>query len=215
MASHEFRTPLTAINAIADVILLYKEKLSKDEVEKRLIKIKKEVEDMAIMLDDILIIGKSDSQKLELKAIEIDLVNLVKTIITEYQLTQAEERDVIYKFSMDKIMLNADPKWIKHIVINLFSNAIKYSNSPTSVGIDIRQEKNKVILSVSDQGIGISKKDQKVLFEPFRRGENVGNISGTGLGLTVLEKAVLLHKGKIRVISEIGKGTEISIHIPT
>jgi PAS domain S-box-containing protein len=215
MASHEFRTPLTAINAIADVILLYKEKLSKDEVEKRLIKIKKEVEDMAIMLDDILIIGKSDSQKLEFKAIKIDLVNLVKTIVTEYQLTQAEERDVIYKFSMDKIMLNADPKWIKHIVINLFSNAIKYSNSPASVRIDIQQEKNKIILSVSDQGIGISKKDQKVLFEPFHRGENVGNISGTGLGLTVLEKAVLLHKGKIGVISEIGKGTEISIHIPT
>jgi signal transduction histidine kinase len=215
MASHEFRTPLTAINAIADVILLYKEKLSKDEVEKRLIKIKKEVKDMAIMLDDILIIGKSDSQKLIFKAIKIDLVNLVKTIITEYQLTQAEQRDVIYKFSMDKIMLNADPKWIKHIVINLFSNAIKYSNSPASVGIDIRQEKNKIILSVSDQGIGISKKDQKILFEPFHRGENVGNISGTGLGLTVLEKAVLLHKGKIGVISEIGKGTEISIHIPT
>jgi PAS domain S-box-containing protein len=215
MASHEFRTPLTAIHAIADVILLYKEKLSKDEVEKRLIKIKKEVQDMAIMLDDILIIGKSDSQKLEFKAIEIDLVYLVKNIITEYQLTQAEERDVIYKFSMDKIMLNADPKWIKHIVINLFSNAIKYSNSPTSVGIDIRQEKNTIILSVSDQGIGISEKDQKVLFEPFHRGENVGNISGTGLGLTVLEKAVLLHKGKIGVLSEIDKGTEISIHIPT
>jgi PAS domain S-box-containing protein len=215
MASHEFRTPLTAINAIADVILLYKEKLSKYEVEKRLIKIKKEVQDMAIMLDDILIIGKSDSQKLEFKAIEIDLVDLVKTIVTEYQLTQAEERDVIYKFSMDKIMLNADPKWIKHIVINLFSNAIKYSDSPASVGIDIRQEKNKVILSVSDQGIGISEKDQKILFEPFHRGENVGNISGTGLGLTVLEKAVLLHKGKIEVISEIGEGTEINIHIPT
>jgi PAS domain S-box-containing protein len=214
MASHEFRTPLAAIQAATDVILRYKDKLSQEDIEKRLFKIKREVSDMTTMLEDILIIGKADSQKLQFNAIELDLVDLVKNIILEYQLTEEKEREVVYKRSMDKIMMHADPKWIKHIVINLFSNALKYSEPPASVSIEIRQEKNEVVLSVSDKGIGISKKDQKTLFEPFSRGENVGNIAGTGLGLTVLEKAVTLHKGHIEVFSKLNKGTEVRISLP-
>jgi signal transduction histidine kinase len=110
---------------------------------------------------------------------------------------------------MDKIMLNADPKWIKHIIINLLSNALKYSEAPASVIIEIRQEENEVILSVTDQGIGFSKKDQKSLFEPFHRGQNVGNIQGTGLGLSVLQTAIDLHKGKIKVESKLNNGSTV------
>jgi signal transduction histidine kinase len=214
MASHEFRTPLAAIQAATDVILRYKDKLSQEDVEKRLFKIKREVGDMTIMLEDILILGKAESQKLQFNTIEQDLVDLVKNIVSDYQLTQEKEREVIYKISMDKIMLNADPKWIKHIIINLLSNALKYSKAPASIIIEIRQEENEVVLSVTDQGIGISKKDQKSLFEPFHRGENVGNIQGTGLGLSVLQTAIDLHKGKIKVESKLNNGSTFIVSLP-
>ncbi|WP_443632844.1 PAS domain-containing protein [Candidatus Marifrigoribacter sp. Uisw_064] len=214
MASHEFRTPLAAIQAATDVILRYKDKLSQEEIDKRLFKIKREVSDMTIMLEDILIMGKSEVQRLEFNATELDLVVLVKNIISDYQLTQEKEREVIYKISIDKIMLNADPKWIKHIIINLLSNALKYSEAPASIIIEIRQEENEVILSVTDQGIGISEKDQKSLFEPFHRGKNVGNIQGTGLGLSVLQTAIDLHKGKIKVESKLNNGSTFIVSLP-
>jgi PAS domain S-box-containing protein len=214
MASHEFRTPLAAIQAATDVILRYKDRLSQEDIDKRLFKIKREVSDMTIMLEDILILGKSEVQKLEFKATELDLVVLVRNIVSDYQLTQEKEREVIHKISMDKIMLNADPKWIKHIIINLLSNALKYSEAPASIIIEIRQEENEVILSVTDQGIGISEKDQESLFEPFHRGKNVGNIQGTGLGLSILQKAIDLHKGKIKVESKLNNGSTFIISLP-
>jgi PAS domain S-box-containing protein len=214
MASHEFRTPLAAIGAATDVILRYKDKLSQEDIDKRLFKVKREVSAMTIMLEDILIMGKSEVQKLEFNAIELDLVVLVKNIVADYQLTQEEEREVTYKISIDQTMLNADPKWIKHIIINLLSNALKYSEASTSIIIEIRQEEDEVILSVTDQGIGISEKDQKSLFEPFHRGENVGNIQGTGLGLSVLQTAIDLHKGKIKVESKLNNGSTFIVSIP-
>ena len=214
MASHEFSTPLAAIQAATDVILRYKDKLSQEDIDKRLFKIKREVSGMTTMLEDVLIMGKSDAQKLEFNSIELDLVALVKNIISEYQLTQEIEREVIFQFSSDKIMLFADPKWINSIVINLFSNALKYSEPPASIGIEIRQEENEVLLSVTDKGIGISKKDQKLLFDPFHRGENVGNIRGTGLGLSVLQKAIDLHKGKIKLESKLNNGSTFIVSFP-
>jgi PAS domain S-box-containing protein len=215
MASHEFRTPLTAILATTDVILRYKDKLSQEDIEKRLFKIKREVFDMSTMLEDILVLGKADSQKLEFNPIELNLVDLLKKIVLDYQLAQEKQREVIYNLSMDKVMLHADPKWIKHIVINLLSNAMKYSTAPASIIFEIQQAKNEVILSVTDKGIGISKKDQETLFEPFYRGKNVGNIEGTGLGLSILQKSVVLHKGHIEVFSEPNKGTEFRIIFPS
>jgi signal transduction histidine kinase len=151
---------------------------------------------------------------LEFHPTRLDFIELIQTIIYDYQLTQTIEREVIFKLNSDKIMLEVDPKWIKNIVINLFSNALKYSKVPASIGIEIQKTKNEVILSVSDKGIGISEKDKAYLFQPFHRGENVSSIHGTGLGLSVVEKAVNLHHGKIKVISEINKGTEIKISFP-
>jgi signal transduction histidine kinase len=215
MASHEFRTPLTSINATTDVILNYADKLSKEDIEKRLYKIKNEIADMTTTLEDILIIGKAEAQKLKFTPVEIDFVKNVKFIIDQFQLAQIEPREIVYEFSDDSILINADPKWIKNIVINLISNAIKYSKPTTKVEIGIKKENETVILTFSDKGVGISKKDQKKLFEPFHRGENVDEISGTGLGLAVVQKAVELHNGKILFTSELNKGTTFKIILPT
>lgn len=214
MASHEFRTPLTAIKATADVILRYQEQLSKNDVEKRLHKIINEVGDMTIMLDDILIMGKADSQRLEFNPTNLNIIALVKEIIEDYQLSQEVKREVIIQSSSDQLLVNADPKWIKHIVNNLFSNAIKYSEAPKPIEISIGLENQMVCLIIKDYGIGINKTDHDSLFEPFVRGVNVGVIAGAGLGLAVMKKGVDLHHGAISFNSEIGKGTSFKVLLP-
>ena len=214
MASHEFRTPLTSIKATSDVILRYFDKLSRNDIDERLGKIKSEVEDMTIMLEDILIIGKSDAHKLDFNPELLDIVSLIKAIITEYQFGESEKRFIVYEISLPVIMAQIDKKWIKHIIINLFSNAVKYSDKGKQIEICIKKDRAGISFSFKDYGIGISKKDIKLLFKPFHRGENVQNISGTGLGLSVLQNAVELHKGKIEVNSEIGKGSYFRVNLP-
>ena len=214
MASHEFRTPLAAINATADVLSRYYDKLDRDEIDKRLDKIKVEVANMAVMLEDILIIGKSDSQKLEFDPEPLNIVTLVQEIISEYQLGEPERREVEFAIKSPDIVVDADQKWIKHIVINLFSNALKYSDIDTPVKIQIINESNCVIISFQDEGIGISTGEIERLFDPFHRGSNVGQIPGTGLGLAVLKKAIDLHSGQISVESQLGKGSKFSVKLP-
>jgi signal transduction histidine kinase len=214
MASHEFRTPLTSIKATSEVIHRYFDKLSRDDIDGRLEKIKSEVDYMMVMLEDILIIGKSESQNLHYDPNIFDIVSLIKHLITEYQLSEYENRNIVYNISPPIIEVAADKKWIKHIVLNLISNAIKYSDNKKPIEITIEQKKSSVSFCFKDYGIGISKKDIKQLFEPFHRGENVGNISGSGLGLSVLKKAVDLHNGKIEVESDVNKGSSFKVTLP-
>ncbi len=211
MASHEFRTPLTSIKTTSDIVLRYGDKLSREDINERLRKIKREVEDMTVMLEDILIIGKSDAQKLNYNPELLNLVSLITDIITEYQLNESESKSIDYIISSPVIMVHADKKWIKHIVINLFTNATKYSAKDKPIEITIKQERSSVSFCFMDYGIGVSKNDIKLLFEPFHRGKNTQNISGTGLGLSVVKKAVELHKGKIEVESKLGKGSSFKV----
>jgi len=214
MASHEFRTPLTAINSTAEVLSRYYDKLSREDITKRLDKIRREVTNMAIMLEDILIIGKSDSQRLDFNPAPLNIVELVKSIIYEYQLSEYGNRIVNFDINSQEINVNVDPKWIKHIVINLISNAFKYSDKNSPVDIKIYREKNLINFSFTDYGIGISKEDIAMLFDPFHRGKNVGEIAGTGLGLAVLQQAIDLHLGSINVKSELNKGSTFIVCIP-
>ncbi len=214
MASHEFRTPLTSIKVTSDVILRYFDKLNRNDIDERLEKIKREVEGMTVMLEDILIIGKSESQKLHYDPSILDIVSLIKHIISDYQISESENRQIVYDISSPIIEVNVDKKWIKHIVLNLISNAIKYSDKEELIEITIEEKNSNVSFCFKDHGIGISKQDIKLLFEPFHRGENVKNISGTGLGLSVLKKAVDLHNGKIEVESKVNKGSSFKVTLP-
>jgi signal transduction histidine kinase len=107
-----------------------------------------------------------------------------------------------------------DKNLLRQILANLLSNAIKYSPEGSTVKFDLVCQDEKAIFHIKDEGIGISPEDQQRLFESFQRGSNVGKISGTGLGLTIVKKAVDLHGGQIAVNSEVGVGTTFSVAIP-
>jgi signal transduction histidine kinase len=107
-----------------------------------------------------------------------------------------------------------DKKLLRPILTNLLSNAIKYSASDSQVDLELSCWDGHLIFQIKDRGIGIPAADQQQLFESFHRGSNVGDIQGTGLGLSVAKKFVDLHGGQINVASEVGLGTTFTVMLP-
>jgi PAS domain S-box-containing protein len=215
MASHEFRTPLST--ALAAAQILEKSQNVWDNEEKRLRNLKRiqdSVKDMVQLLDDILMINRAEAGKLEFNPQLLNIENFCRQFVEEISLTTGSNHQLIF-ISENKInQFYLDEKLMRSILSNLLSNAIKYSPEGGEIKIILKFELKNLILIISDQGIGISTEDQKDLFEPFHRGKNVSNISGTGLGLIVTKKCVDLHGGNIKVESELGLGTTITIIIP-
>jgi signal transduction histidine kinase len=107
----------------------------------------------------------------------------------------------------------ADERLLRHIFINLLSNALKYSPPGAPIDFAVAREGADALFVVRDRGIGISETDREWLFEPFHRGRNVENRPGTGLGLTIVKRCVELHRGKISVQSELGHGAEFTVRL--
>lgn len=213
MASHEFRTPLASIQGVVELILNYSDRITKEQLAERLEKVQVEVGTMTAMLEDVLVISNGGAGNKSFNPIKIDFVPFVKNIIFEYQLFHKDSRKVDFECLDAVVNSNVDPKLMKQVVVNLFSNALKYSESPSPILIRVFKEKDDVVFSISDQGIGISKQDQKMIFEPFYRASNIENVSGTGLGLAIVKQVVALHNGKIQIQSELGKGTTFTVAI--
>jgi signal transduction histidine kinase len=108
-----------------------------------------------------------------------------------------------------------DSSMLKHIMFNLLSNAVKFSPENSDITVDSLTEKTKIVISVKDNGIGISQEDQKHLMELFFRGENARNIQGTGLGLHLVSRYATLMDGELACKSELGKGTEFMVTFNT
>ena len=107
-----------------------------------------------------------------------------------------------------------DIKLLRQIILNLVENAVKYSIEKTPIKVILKLTIDQILLEIQDSGIGILPQDLKKLFEPFHRGKNVGQRSGTGLGLSVVKSCVDLHQGQITVNSRPGKGTVFRIRLP-
>lgn len=212
MASHEFRTPLST--ALAAAQLLENSQAVWRDPDKRLRnlhRVQDSVRNMVQLLDDILIINRAEAGKLEFNPNPLDLKKFCRQFIEEIQLSAGSQYSLIFSCDSKNIHAFLDEKLLRSILSNLLSNAIKYSPQGGKVEVLLSLDEENIILTISDQGIGILPEDQKQLFEPFHRGKNVQNISGTGLGLVVTKKCVNLHGGSISLQSNVGKGTQITV----
>ena len=212
MASHEFRTPLST--ALAAAQLLENSQAVWRDPDKRLRnlhRIQDSVRNMVQLLDDILIINRAEAGKLEFNPNSLDLKKFCRQFIEEIQLSAGSQYSLKFSCNSKDVHAFLDEKLLRSILANLLSNAIKYSPQGGQVKMSLTLDKENITLQISDQGIGIFPEDQKQLFEPFHRGKNVQNISGTGLGLVVTKKCVDLHGGTISLQSEVGKGTKITV----
>lgn len=214
MASHEFRTPLSVIQTSAEILQNYGHQLTEAKKEQGFQRIHAAVNSMSEMIDDILVLSDVDCNTLEFSPILLEVVSFCQETIEAVQWSGGLVCTLNLVAPDEPIYAYLDSKLLWHLLDNLLSNAIKYSPSGGEVSLTVSQTMNQVWLNVCDQGIGIPSEYSEMMFEPFQRAANVGKIPGTGLGLTIVKRAVDLHGGTIAVNSEIGRGTTFTVSLP-
>ena len=210
MASHEFRTPLSTILSSASLVSKYIKEDEQDKRDKHINRIKSAVSNLTDTLNDFLSIGKIEDGKIVAHYSTFDIKETIATVCTEITGIAKPGQQINYYHS-GKVMVWLDVSLVRNILINLLSNAIKFSLPNSSIEVSSNVTDAQILLTVKDNGIGISTEDQEHLFERFFRGANVTNIQGTGLGLHIVEKYVELMDGTINFTSELEKGTSFII----
>ena len=214
MASHEFRTPLSAILSSAILIGKQNEPGKEDRRMKHVSRIRNNVKDLVVILNDFLSLSKLEEGKVQVKPKSFELIQFVKMLIDELEPNKKEGQDIVLKHSQPSISVYLDPKLLNHILINLLSNAIKYSEEQKEIIIEIKVDGKDLSINIKDKGIGIPKEEQKNLFNRFFRAENATNIQGTGLGLHIVKQYTELLSGGVSFNSELGVGSTFSLMLP-
>ncbi len=215
MASHEFRTPLSTIKFASDFIKKYHDQADWEKLRIKLFKIDEQVKHMTHLLDDVLVIGKSQAGMIKVNTTVIDLPEFFQKIIEEVTYNSGFTHKVLDTITLEVEQVIADEKLLRNILINLLSNAIKFSPGQDKVRLDVLCRRNILSISVQDWGLGIEKTEHDKVFEAFHRSDNVRDIQGTGLGLSIVKKAVEIQNGNIAFESEPGKGTTFNVSLPT
>jgi PAS domain S-box-containing protein len=212
MASHEFRTPLSAIFTSLSLIEKYTTTEDQDKRVRHVLRSKEAVNNMKSMLEDFLSLGKLEEGKIEPHISQFDITQLVENIINEVKGLKKAGQKFIY-IHHGKLDIFSDQAILKNIVINLLSNAIKFSPENSTITLNSLVDDDKIHITIKDEGIGISADDLQHLFERFFRGKNAINIEGTGLGLEIVAKYVEMLNGTINCNSELNDGTEFIVSL--
>ena len=213
MASHEFRTPLSTVLSSASLLNKYREAEDQPKRERHIEKIKASVKQLNDILEDFLSLGKLDEGKVAVSVNEFNLNDLIQDTIDEMKGLAKDNQKIVYNKNGGEL-ITTDKKLLRNVLINLISNAIKFSGEDSSVWVNSHVNNGIANISVKDEGIGISDDDQMHLFSSFFRGKNVLNIQGTGLGLHIVKRYMDLLDGHVNLESQLGKGTTITIKIP-
>lgn len=216
MASHEFRTPLSTILSSAYLLDKYNELCMDSKIAKHVHRIKGAVGGMKNILEDFLSLGKLDEGLVKTNAEVLDaqgLDDMLKDFIQEMEglLETGQVVELINSVDRD---IYIDKYLLKNILINLISNALKFTDKTGLIKLKTFFNDNTFMIVVEDNGIGISEEDQQHLFERFFRAKNAGNIQGTGLGLHIVAKYLELMNGSITIKSKLNEGTIITIAVP-
>ncbi len=213
MASHEFRTPLTSILSSVSIIKRYSEKGIPEKQNKHILRIQNSVKNLTSILNDFLSLEKLESGKVNLNISEIDLTEFVAETIEDLEPTLKEGQQILHAHTGENKIIQ-DAHLLKNILFNLLSNAVKYSPNGEDITINSSTANQKLTIEVIDQGIGIPLEDQKHMFTRFFRANNVINIKGTGLGLTIVKRYIDLMEGDIGFKSTPGEGSCFTVNIP-
>ncbi|MDX2100650.1 MAG: ATP-binding protein [Leptolyngbyaceae cyanobacterium bins.59] len=219
MVSHDIRTPLAIIISSAELLQHYADRLTDEKRQRYFQQIRDAVKRMQELLEDVLLITKTESGGLKYEPSPVNLEEFCRNLVEEVQMTTQGSREIVFTSSWETAngsspTYNMDPKLLHHIFVNLLSNAVKYSPQGGKIHFKVEGHKNDATFQIRDEGIGIPAEDLPKLFTSFHRGRNVGKIMGTGLGLSIVKSCVELHYGSIEVASEVGKGTTFTLTLP-
>ncbi|WP_264520875.1 PAS domain-containing sensor histidine kinase [Flavobacterium sp. N1994] len=211
MASHEFRTPLSTAQLSASLIEKYAEPLENANITKHAGKIINAVTNLTTVLNDFLYIEQLEIGRVKTNITYFDLKKLGEEITEEMQLLAKGQQQIHFTHNGTQKLMHLDANLLKNSIINLITNAIKYSNDTSRIEFTTEINDTNCIITVKDEGIGIPQEDQNHLFEPFFRAHNTGNIPGTGLGLNIVARYIALMNGCISYSSIVNEGTQFTL----
>jgi PAS domain S-box-containing protein len=212
MASHEFRTPLGGILTSVSLIAKYPKAEDESKRDKHVQIIKKSVKNLTNILNDFLSLDKLEQGNLASTPSKFDFIEFIEDMAEENR--ETSKHQIVVEHKDPEIVIFQDKEMIRNVVINLISNAIKYSPEDGIITLRTQVREDHLILEIADQGMGIPQADQKHLFERFFRAQNVLNLQGTGLGLNIVKRYLDLMNGKIEFSSVENKGTTFKVHLP-
>lgn len=215
--THEFKTPIATINLALDAIRNPKIFDNKDKVNAYLSMIKEENKRMNAQVENVLRISKLQKKQLMISKDRVQLHELILDAITHLELIVENRKGYIKtNFKAIKASILANDSYFTNVIVNILDNAVKYSEGPPMIDIKTENVGNNILMSIKDQGIGISKLAQKRVFEEFYREHtgNVHNVKGHGLGLANVKRIVENHQGIISIESEKGRGSTFTIKLP-
>ncbi|MGC9504081.1 hybrid sensor histidine kinase/response regulator [Baaleninema sp.] len=212
MAAHDLRSPLTTILGSTELLAHYGHKFDEAKKSRYLERIQATVAQMNQLLEDILALSRAEESQVVFQSVAIELAAFCRNLTEEFQ-TQPTPR-IQFSSSCDGLQGEMDATLLQHILMNLLSNALKYSPKTEPVLFSLSREKGLAVFEVVDRGIGIPKADLDRLFQAFHRAGNVGDIQGTGLGTAIVKRFVDLHGGTISVETVEGQGSTFIVKLP-
>lgn len=212
--THELKTPITTITAFIQILQGYHAKTKDKKSQFLLAKIATQTERLTGLLNSFASVYKAQTGRLEIEKQKINLNQLTHEVVEAFQYTTTTH-NLIIKGNITKLIM-ADKERIHEVLINLIINAIKYSPKANKIIIKLVEKEKEVIVSVKDFGFGITKDEQKKVFERFFRvkSKKENKVEGLGLGLYLVSEIIKQHNGKIWVKSTIGKGSTFSFSLP-
>lgn len=213
MASHEFRTPLSAILSSVSLIGKYTGKDDDEKRQKHVQRIKSSVTNMTLILNDFLSAERLQEGKIIAKLEDVNVRAVAQEVINDVQGVLKPGQKIIYDHEGPETAM-LDRQMIRNILLNLTSNAIKFSGDNKKIQIFTGVSPRETLIKVVDEGIGIAKDEQEHLFDRFFRARNATNVQGTGLGLNIVARYLEMLDGKIEFESELDKGSIFKISIP-
>lgn len=215
IASHEFRTPLSAILSSTSLVEHYVHPDQEEKRKKHVDRIKSSVRNLTSILDDFLSLEKLEQGKVEAHNMEFNLKEFIDDVIEEMDgMVKRKHQKVNFNYDGDEEEVYQDKKILRNVLLNLLSNAIKYSPEGKDIHVITTLKDEKVTLAIRDEGIGIPADAQKNMFDKFFRAKNAANIQGTGLGLNIVKRYVELLDGTIGFISKENIGTTFTVEFP-
>jgi len=213
-ASHEFRTPLSSILSSASLIERYTTTETNDKRNKHINRIKSSVQNLTQILNDFLSLSKLEEGRVEQKKHIFDLCSVIEAVKEEVSVSAKKGQTIHYNHEGEVSVIYSNLQSIKNVLINLCSNAIKYSGEGKDIYITSKIKETEIEISVIDEGIGIPEHQKHFMFERFFRADNATNIQGTGLGLYIVKKYLENLDGEITFESKLGEGTTFTFSFP-
>ncbi|TAE31183.1 MAG: PAS domain S-box protein [Candidatus Kapaibacterium sp.] len=217
VVSHEFRTPMTVIYSSSEILQASALKMVEEKRQKLHFQIQRSVRRMTELLDEVVFIERSMKENIIAFLRPTDVYKLCNEAIKETLVFDSNDHIIETEFLPDpaQMLVPADSVLLRSIISNLLSNALKFSSSRSTVKLRVEVADGALLLEVRDNGIGIPPENYAHVYDLFYRGNNVGVLQGTGMGLTIVKRSVDAHRGTIRFESELGQGTTFFIRLPT